>query len=74
MPGIMAGMNRKDSSALIVVSGSDMCKARLAGLLPRYVCSLWWSARCAPVCCQAQDAGHHGLCLRITEILGLSGR
>ena len=44
MPGIMASMNHKDSSALIVDSGSDMCKARLAGLLPRFVCSLWWSA------------------------------
>ena len=40
MPGILAGINHKDSSALIVDSGSDMCKARLAGLLPRYVCFL----------------------------------
>ena len=44
MPGILASMNHKDSSALIVDSGSNMCKARLAGLLPGSVCSLWWSA------------------------------
>ena len=34
---IMAGMDQKDSGALIVVSCSDMCKARIAGFSPRYV-------------------------------------
>ena len=47
MLGIMAGMDLKDSGALFVDSGSDMCKARLAGLLPRYV-FLWLSA--GPLC------------------------
>ena len=37
MLGIMAGMDQKDSGALIVVSCSDMCKARVAGFTPRYV-------------------------------------
>ena len=37
MLGILAGMYQKDSGALIVDSGSDMCKARIAGFTPRYV-------------------------------------
>ena len=40
MLGIMAGVDEKDSGALIVVSGSDMCKARIAGFMPRYVLPL----------------------------------
>ena len=37
MLGIMAGMYQKESGALIVDSGSDMCKAHLAGFMPRCV-------------------------------------
>ena len=37
MLGIMAAMYQKDSGALFVDAGSDMCKARLAGFTPRYV-------------------------------------
>ena len=36
-PGILAGMDQKDSGALIVDSCSDKCKARIAGFTPRYV-------------------------------------
>ena len=33
----MSSLDQKDSGALIVVSGSGMCKARLAGFMLRYV-------------------------------------
>ena len=36
-PGILAGMDQKDSGALIVDSCSDMCKARIAGFTVRCV-------------------------------------
>ena len=53
MVGIMAGMDEKDSGALIVDSGSVMCKARFAGYdTPRVVFPFG--------CRQAQDALHLG--------------
>ena len=37
MLGIMAGMDQKDNGALIVDSGSGMCKARFPGFSPHFV-------------------------------------
>ena len=37
MSGITSGMDQKDNGALIVDSGSGMCKARFPGISARYV-------------------------------------